>query len=81
MSQVGPIRNIIKRCMPEKFQQSITFGTADELRKKREKDFLALTPDERFERFLLMMQESYIMFGKKSITPPDNFVIEKDSSD
>jgi hypothetical protein len=67
--------------MPENFKISMSFGSAEELKAKREKEFLALTPDERFEKFLLMMQESSIMFGRKATTPQKNFIIEKKGND
>jgi hypothetical protein len=64
----------------KEFQKSISFGTSEELKEKREREFLSLDPGERFERFLMMIQESYIMFGRKE-SSKDNFIIKyKDAS-
>jgi len=47
------------------FKKSISFGTAEELHRKREEEFLALSPPERMEHFFLMILESAMMFGVK----------------
>jgi len=47
------------------FKKTISFGTSDDLQKKREKEFLALTPPERMECFFMMIQESALLFGIK----------------
>ena len=54
----------------------ISFATKEENKLRREKEFLSLTPSERVERFIQMIQESALMFGDKR-PPKDSFQIYK----
>ncbi len=55
----------------------IFFETKEESNKRRLKEFLSLTPAERFERFLWLSRRSMELFGRKNIKKKDNFVIKK----
>ncbi len=55
----------------------IFFETKEESNQRRLKEFLSLTPAERFERFLWLSRHSMELFGKKNSIKKDNFVIKK----
>ena len=58
----------------KKFKMSITYGTASELQKKREEEFMAKDPHDRFVLFLQMIKESNLIFDHKE-EKSENFII------
>lgn len=54
----------------------ITYGTSEDFAKKREKEFLALTPSKRVELFLEMVQQHAILYPSDNKESKGNFIIQ-----
>jgi hypothetical protein len=65
---VGVLHSIIEVSELERNMVSmkISYTTKEESNKRREEEFLALTPTERFYRFLELMQASKELFPDKT---------------
>lgn len=55
----------------------ISFGTKEELNKKRREEFIKLTPNKRFEEFLkLCVEMAFFSGSNKTNKKSDNYIIE-----
>lgn len=54
----------------------LAYGTSEDFAKKREKEFLELSPSKRFELFLEMVQQHAILYPSEKKTSKGNFIIQ-----